>query len=124
MRRLGEVLNGVVTAPNHAARIGGDEFAILLPGADKQIAAAMVDTIYELLKINNQFYSNAPLSLSLGVATSEAGETMESLVRRADMHMYEQKNAYYAAMRNRSADNSDTTKASPQPEASSLKRLL
>jgi len=38
--------------------------------------------------------------------------------------MYEQKNAYYAAMRNRSADNSDTTKASPQPEASSLKRLL
>ncbi|MGG2474755.1 hypothetical protein ACNVD4_05245, partial [Rhizobium sp. BR5] len=37
----------------------------------------------ELLKINNQFYSSAPLSLSLGVATSEVGETMESVVRRA-----------------------------------------
>ncbi len=123
LRRMGEVLNGVVTAPNHAARIGGDEFAILLPGADKQVAAAMVETVYELLKINNQFYSSAPLSLSLGVATSEAGETMESLVRRADMNMYEQKNAYYAALRNRSADNSDTTKNGP-PEATSLKRLF
>jgi GGDEF domain-containing protein len=91
--------------------------------ADKQVAAAMVETVYELLKINNQFYSSAPLSLSLGVATSEAGETMESLVRRADMNMYEQKNAYYAALRNRSADNNDKTNAGPQPEASSLKRL-
>ncbi len=111
LRRMGEVLNGVVNAPNHAARIGGDEFAVLLPGADRQIAAAMVDTIYELLKINNQFYSSAPLSLALGVATSEEGETIESLVRRADMNMYEQKNAFYAALRSRSADNSDITPA-------------
>lgn len=84
----------------------------------------MVETVYELLKINNQFYSSAPLSLSLGVATSEAGEAMESLVRRADMNMYEHKNAYYAALRSRSADNSETPKSSPQPEATSLKRLF
>ena len=59
-----------------------------------------------------------------GVTFSLDKGLLKVLVRRADMHMYEQKNAYYAAMRNRSADNSDTTKASPQPEASSLKRLL
>jgi diguanylate cyclase (GGDEF)-like protein len=96
LRRLGEVLNGVVSEPNHAARIGGDEFAILLPGADRHQAAAMVDTLNELLKINNQFYSNAPLSISLGVATSEPGEAMESLVKRADSAMYEDKKAHYA----------------------------
>jgi diguanylate cyclase (GGDEF)-like protein len=96
LRRLGEVLNGVVTAPNHAARIGGDEFAVLLPGADRQAAATMVDTINELLKINNQFYSTAPLGISMGVATSEPGETMEALIKRADISMYDQKKAHYA----------------------------
>lgn len=97
LRRFGEVLNGVVTAPDHAARIGGDEFAILMPGADKQAATAMVDTIHELLKINNQFYSNAPLSISVGAATSESGETIEAMVRRADLAMYEQKRSYRAS---------------------------
>lgn len=98
LRRLGEVLNGVVTAPNHAARIGGDEFAILMPGADRLAAATMVDTINELLKINNQFYSTAPLGISLGVATSEPGETMEALIKRADISMYDQKKAHYASL--------------------------
>ncbi|AYG69598.1 MULTISPECIES: sensor domain-containing diguanylate cyclase [unclassified Rhizobium] len=97
LRRMGEVLNSVVSLPNHAARIGGDEFAILMPGADDVTAAAMVETINELLKINNQFYSSAPLSVSIGVATSQPGETMESMIKRADLGMYEQKKAHYAA---------------------------
>ena len=98
LRRIGEVLNGVVSRPNHAARIGGDEFAVLMPGADRHAAQTMVETIHELLKINNQFYYNAPLSISLGFATSEHGETMEHLLKRADLAMYEQKKALYAAM--------------------------
>lgn len=97
LRRFGEILNGAVSQPNHAARIGGDEFAVLMPGADAKAAGAMVDTINELLKINNQFYSTAPLGMSLGTATSEPGESMETVVKRADTLMYEQKKAYYEA---------------------------
>ncbi|WP_112436651.1 sensor domain-containing diguanylate cyclase [Rhizobium sp.] len=97
LRRLGEVLNGAVSMPNHAARVGGDEFAVLMPGADRQAAQAMLETIQELLKINNQFYSNAPLDISVGLATSEEGETMEAMVRRADLAMYEQKRAHHAS---------------------------
>ena len=91
LRRMGEVLNGVLSQPNHAARIGGDEFAVLMPGADRQAAAAMLETIHELMKINNQFYSKSPLSISCGMATSEPGESMESLIKRADLAMYEAK---------------------------------
>lgn len=97
LRRFGEILNGAVSAPNHACRIGGDEFAVLLPGADAKTAWAMMETIIELLNINNQFYSTAPLSMSYGVATSETGEAMEAVVRRADVSMYEHKKAHYAA---------------------------
>ncbi|WP_160006498.1 sensor domain-containing diguanylate cyclase [Rhizobium sp. 18055] len=96
LRRLGEVLNGAISVPNHAARIGGDEFAVLMPGADRQAALTLLETIHELLKINNQFYSNAPLGISVGLATSEPGETMEAMVRRADLAMYEQKRAHHA----------------------------
>jgi diguanylate cyclase (GGDEF)-like protein len=96
LRRMGEVLNGAVSKPNHSARIGGDEFAVLMPGADRQAVAAMADTIFELLKINNQFYSNTPLSIALGTATSETGEKLESVVKRADMAMYEQKRSHHA----------------------------
>lgn len=45
LRRFGEILNGAVSQPNHAARIGGDEFAVLMPGADAKAAAAMVDAV-------------------------------------------------------------------------------
>ena len=57
----------------------------------------MADTINELLKINNQFYSSAPLRMSFGIATSESGETVEGVIRRADAQMYERKREYYAA---------------------------
>ena len=117
LRRFGEVLNGVISRPNHAARIGGDEFAILMPGADKKAACAMVETIRELLNINNQFYSNAPLSVAIGIATSQDGESMEDLVRRADLRMYEDKRAHHNG---RSSDDShDTTAAAPVDKSAS-----
>jgi diguanylate cyclase (GGDEF)-like protein len=96
LRRFGEVLNSVVKPPHHATRIGGDEFAILMPGADHQAALGVVETINEILKINNQFYSDAALSVSIGMATSEPGESMEALMKRADDAMYENKRTYYA----------------------------
>ncbi len=97
LRRFGEILNEAVALPSHACRIGGDEFAVLMPGTDAKAALTMVETILELLRINNQYYSSAPISVSLGAATSEPGESMESLLKRADVLMYEQKKAYYSA---------------------------
>jgi diguanylate cyclase (GGDEF)-like protein len=100
LRRLGEVLNGAANGRNTAARIGGDEFAILMPGSDRPAAQALVETVTELLKINNQFYSHLPLSISHGVATSEANEKLEAVVRRADAAMYEHKRQYYESRLN------------------------
>ncbi|OQP83959.1 histidine kinase [Rhizobium rhizosphaerae] len=93
LRRMGEVLNGVVSPPDTAARIGGDEFAVLLPGSDGQAAVKVAETIQELIKINNQFYSDLPLSVAIGIATTEPGEPIESVLRRADAAMYEEKRA-------------------------------
>ncbi len=75
LRRLGEVLNEAVRQPGHAARIGGDEFAVVLPYVDERGAEAMVEDIQRLVDINNQYYSQLKLNLSIGTATSTPGES-------------------------------------------------
>jgi len=97
LRRAGEVLSKAVDRPRCAARIGGDEFALLLPGTDERDGKLVLESIENLLEVNNQFYSGLPLSFSMGMATSEPGERLESVAKRADLLMYEAKRAYYAA---------------------------
>jgi diguanylate cyclase (GGDEF)-like protein len=97
LRRTGEVLASVVSRPCHAARIGGDEFAVIMPGIDAEGAVAIETDLEALLAMNNQFYPGLPLSLSFGTATSKAGERLEDLVKRADAAMYEAKRRRYAA---------------------------
>jgi diguanylate cyclase (GGDEF)-like protein len=96
LRRAGEVFNEVVKAPAHAARIGGDEFALLLPATDETGGAAIVDSIRKVVELNNQFYTGTPLSFAVGLATGQAGERLEEVVKRADSLMYQAKRAFYA----------------------------
>ncbi len=91
LRRAGEVLAKAIDHPNCAARIGGDEFAVLLPGVDEDGGLAVMQGIEELVTLNNQFYSASTLSLSIGMATSTPGERLEGVVKRADAMMYEAK---------------------------------
>jgi diguanylate cyclase (GGDEF)-like protein len=95
LRRAGEVLNKVVEKPCHAARIGGDEFVILMPGREQRDGHAMIANIDKLVELNNQFYPGRALRFSMGAATSQPGERLEGVVRRADAAMYEAKRHYY-----------------------------
>ena len=96
LSRAGEVLNSIVDQPARAARIGGDEFAVILPGVEIAEGKAMMKVINDLIVINNEFYTDLPLSLSMGIATSEPGERLESVVKRADLAMLEAKREHYA----------------------------
>ena len=96
LRRTGEAFNEVMKAPARAARIGGDEFAALLPGIDEAGGLAMVESLRKVVELNNQFYAGTPLSFAVGIATCRAGERLEEAVKRADGLMYEAKHAFYA----------------------------
>jgi diguanylate cyclase (GGDEF)-like protein len=99
LRRAGEVLSKAVDKPSYAARIGGDEFALLMPGTDEREAKVVMESIESLLEVNNQFYTGLSLSFAMGAATSEPGERLEAVVKRADLLMYEAKRAYYRAIK-------------------------
>lgn len=95
LRRAGEVLAEAVVRPNCAARIGGDEFVVLMPGVGTEQGRELIETIENLIEVNNQFYPGERLSFAMGVATSRAGERLEETVKRADEAMYDAKRAYY-----------------------------
>lgn len=92
LRRTGEVLReAVADTACDAARIGGDEFAVLMPYCTEGDAQALVAQLHSIVAVNNTFYSARPLSLSIGCATLHPNETQDSLVRRADKAMYAHK---------------------------------
>ncbi len=95
LRRAGEVLGKVADKPACAARIGGDEFVMLLPGEDERAGLAMIERVQSLVDLNNQYYPGATLSLAMGCATAQAGERLEATVSRADERMFAAKRDFY-----------------------------
>lgn len=72
-------------------RVGGDEFMLLLPGASVDDALLVADRITRRIDADRQGSGALPLSLSFGVVDIEAGESLESAQRRADLALYEAK---------------------------------
>ena len=96
LRRMGNILSRSVSKSGYtASRIGGDEFIVLLPGANEATTESVVMSIEELLNIDNQYYASQPISIAMGCATSELGENMEQMLKRADQMMYRKKKDYY-----------------------------
>jgi diguanylate cyclase (GGDEF)-like protein len=96
LRRAGEVLSQAVEKPASVARIGGDEFVVLMPGLDEAAGKRQLSEIHKLLALNNQFYAPVVLEFAVGMATSGSGEPIDSLLRRADQLLLTAKRDYYA----------------------------
>ncbi|MFC4297498.1 MAG: sensor domain-containing diguanylate cyclase [Castellaniella sp.] len=97
LRRFGEVLNKAVDRPCQAARIGGDEFVVLLPGYDEAATRTVLDNIRALIELNNQYYGGVPLSVAAGEATCRDANALEQALKDADRDLYADKRRYYAA---------------------------
>ena len=95
IRRAAEVLGASIGEQHTTARIGGDEFVILMPGAGMDDARELMERIQSLVIMNNKFYRDPELSLSLGAAVSEPGVALEKVIIMADNEMYKNKGVYH-----------------------------
>jgi diguanylate cyclase (GGDEF)-like protein len=88
LRRVAEVLETETRVVDAVARVGGDEFAVLLPGATATaamtIAERLCTAVHESLR-----EARIELAISIGVASAPgSGETLEALWQAADWAMY------------------------------------
>ncbi len=87
--RLGKILRHHSRAIDTPARYGGDEFAVVLPEAPKEVAARVSARIRERLSGETE---EPPLSVSAGLAAyPEDGDTAEKLLAAADRTLYRMK---------------------------------
>jgi diguanylate cyclase (GGDEF)-like protein len=95
LRRMGLLLQGNVRGSDIACRIGGEEFALLLPEAPLPIAYQRAENILETvrrLQIKHRGQVLGAITVSLGVASfPKHGETAEALIRAADRALYQAK---------------------------------
>jgi diguanylate cyclase (GGDEF)-like protein/PAS domain S-box-containing protein len=92
LRATAEILRKCFRSSDVAARIGGDEFAILLPRCDRDILSACRKRIRNEIEQYNDHSPGFGLSLSVGTAIQHRPPTdMNALFKRADDAMYKEK---------------------------------
>ena len=96
LRIVGEVFLANVRRDGLVARVGGDEFGLLLPGASPHYAAAIAIRLGERLASRPLVVRGHPevserITLSIGVAAWRAGESSTGWYARADAALYEAK---------------------------------
>jgi diguanylate cyclase len=88
-------LKNTLRDSDFVARFGGDEFALLLIKADQKSAANLAWKICENLR-DSRFLldgNDITVTVSIGAAEAVAGDTADSLLRRADIALYHVKDS-------------------------------
>ena len=95
LMQVARLLVGGVRKSDVVARIGGDEFAILLGHSDEHSAHETANRLIDLIASSefNHAGEALPLSVAVGAAAIHADDTPETAMARADHEMYRQKAA-------------------------------
>ncbi|MEC9250085.1 MAG: PleD family two-component system response regulator [Pseudomonadota bacterium] len=94
LKVFAERLTSQLRALDIAARFGGEEFVILMPGsglAEAELAAERMRRNVANTPFKLAADLELPVTVSIGLAQASSGEVMESLLRRADAALYQAK---------------------------------
>ncbi|WP_372593530.1 GGDEF domain-containing protein [Actinotalea sp.] len=85
LARLGQAVRAACRAEDTPGRIGGDEFALLLVGADESGAAAARERLQRLVGDGRLPHG---ATVTIGTASGPAGTPARTLMARADAELY------------------------------------
>lgn len=91
LQEVGETLRQLARDSDVVGRYGGEEFLVLLPGADRECAVRVGHRILEGVRSLRFEEKGLSVTFSAGVAELEREEPPEGLVQRADTYLYQAK---------------------------------
>ncbi len=91
LRQVAVLMRDSFRGSDVIARIGGDEYAVLLPGTDEDATRKAIDRLRSNAQKFNQDSPEQKLSLSLGFATAYDEGSLTTIFHRADLAMYQEK---------------------------------
>jgi len=94
LRRIGHLVQAKVRTNDTVARIGGEEFAVLLPEVAREGGITLAEKLRAMIadEVFSHSGTTIPVTVSLGVASWHEGITdAESLLKAADAKLYEAK---------------------------------
>jgi diguanylate cyclase (GGDEF)-like protein len=96
LKEMVSVLRGCLGDQAVIGRFGGEEFVVLLPLTTKQQAQDLAELLRKTVE-NHEFSSEIQcenkITISVGVSSSEKGETLQELFRQADIALYSAKDS-------------------------------
>jgi len=72
-------------------RYGGDDFVVLLPGADEAVVKAVMNRIEKHIADFNKEHGDLPMSLKMGVSTANKGESLKDHLKLAHENLEQEK---------------------------------
>ncbi len=97
LKSFASVLQKEFRSNDVVARIGGDEFSVLLPLSPMKIVKKAVERTQKSVDLFNELNPNIHLSYSVGYFTTESGDSVLDAIKYADALMYHDKTSKKAA---------------------------
>jgi diguanylate cyclase (GGDEF)-like protein len=118
LRRLTTKLHGAIAEPALLGRLGGEEFVVVLPNTGLHDAHLIADRIRAQVPLIDlaRWLGERCITVSIGVTTSTAADTVSAMLRRADAALYAAKRAGRNCVRTDLAADADATARSRIPE--------
>lgn len=85
------ILRGAFRAEDVVARIGGDEFAVLLPSAGADVVEEALKRVTGKIASQSADDQRLSLKMSFGAATAAKGDRLEETLKLSDKRMYQNK---------------------------------
>jgi diguanylate cyclase (GGDEF)-like protein len=93
LRAIAGVLRDSGSAPAELGRLGGEEFIVVLPEVDIDTAIAAAERLrLKVAELDvSRWLPDRNITISIGITIAEGGDTVSSVLRRADEALYEAK---------------------------------
>lgn len=90
LRKIAQILYNSFRINDYICRFGGDEFLIIVDQCDVKIVLERLQSIKDVIN-KNSIFLELGVTLSIGVAFINNNETLNDLIEKADVALYESK---------------------------------